>query len=459
MGSLMSGNAACNTTEPSSKKAPPWTTDWRCTTTRTSSNATPKRWCASITSRPLFIMVAESMVIFGPIRHVGCLSASSGPASTSFAFSKEKKGPPDAVNSISLISSPRLPSRHWKIAECSESTGIMRLRAARSTTHSPPATSDSLLARATRLPSCRAPTVAARPAKPTIPLSTTSDGVRESCSAEPGPAKTSEARSSRGPASLDSSATYSGRNSAAWRASARASLPAERPTISKLPGYLRTTSRACLPILPVEPRIVRRRLMLGPISYEQGDIVYRWGCEEQAVHPVEDASVAWEEVAEVLHVEDTLQGRFEEVSALARDRDTGAHYEGLGDRKVEELEANGGDDQDRQEEAANAALHGFVRAQGREQQVTAEKAPGEVRARVGDPGPHYRYEDKDDAVSGARKQSQVRQRDADPERHEEHGENSAQGPRLWFGGEPEQGPGQAQEGARQYTRLVVRDGE
>src|SRR5215204_5167766 len=57
MGSLMSGNAACNTTEPSSKKAPPWTTDWRCTTTRTSSNATPKRWCASITSRPLFIMV------------------------------------------------------------------------------------------------------------------------------------------------------------------------------------------------------------------------------------------------------------------------------------------------------------------------------------------------------------------------------------------------------------------
>src|SRR5215218_1498199 len=73
IGSLMSGNAACNTTEPSSKKAPPWTTDWRCTTTRTSSNATPKRWCASITSRPLFIMVAESMVILGPSLDEPCL--------------------------------------------------------------------------------------------------------------------------------------------------------------------------------------------------------------------------------------------------------------------------------------------------------------------------------------------------------------------------------------------------
>src|SRR5215204_6429920 len=337
----------------------------------------------------------------------------------------------------------------------------MRLLAARAITHSPPATSDSLFARATRLPACKAPTVAARPAKPTIPLRTTSEGAPASLPAEPGPASTSALSPSRGSGSFDSRATYSGANSAAWRASVRASLPAERPTTSKRSGYLRTTSRACKPILPVEPRIVRRRLILvlGPISYEQGDIVYRRGREEQAVHPVEDASVAWEEVTEVLHIEDTFQRRFEEVSALARDRDTGAHEEGLGEGKVEELESDRGHDQDRQEEAANAALHGLVRAQGRKQQVTAEKAPGEVRARVGDPGPHHRYEDEDDAVSGAGKQPQMRQRDADPERHEEHGENSAQGPRLWPGGEPEQGPGQAHEGTCQYTGLVVRDGE
>src|SRR5215210_439180 len=308
MGSLMSGSAACSTTEPSSKSAPPCTTDWRCTTTRTSSNGTPNRWCASITSSPLFIMVAESMVILGPIRHVGCLSASSGPTSTSLAFSNEKKGPPEAVNNTPAISSSRLPSRHWKIAECSESTGIMRLLAASSKTHSPPATSDSLLARAIRLPACSAPTVAARPAKPTMPFKTTSDGTRESRSAEPGPARTSAARPSRGPASVDSRDTYSGSNSAAWRASVRASLPAERPTSSKRSGYLRTTSRACPPMLPVEPRIVRLRLIRvwGSISYEQGDIVYRRGRKQQAVDPVEYPSVAGEDTPEVLHVEDAL---------------------------------------------------------------------------------------------------------------------------------------------------------
>src|SRR5215211_6301514 len=404
MGSLMSGSAACNTTEPSSNSAPPCITDWRCTTTRTSSNGTPKRWCASITSSPLFIMVAESMVILGPIRHVGCLSASSGPTSTSLAFSNEKKGPPDAVNNTPVISSSRLPSRHWKIAECSESTGIMRLLAARAITHSPPATSDSLLARATRLPVCKAPTVAARPAKPTMPLRTTSVGAPASRPAEPGPARTSAVMPSRGPGSFDSRATYSGANSAAWRASVRASLPAERPTTSKRSGYLRTTSRACKPILPVEPRIVRRRLILvlGPISYEQGDIVYRRGRKQQAIDPVEEAPVAGEEGPEVLHVEDTLEGGFEEVPALTRDGDTGADDQGFCDRKVEELVGDRADDEHGDEEAAHAALDGLVRAQARDQRVTAEKAPGEVRARVGDPGPYHGYEDEDDTRARAR---------------------------------------------------------
>src|SRR5215204_1876954 len=223
----------------------------------------------------------------------------------------------------------------------------MRLLAARAITHSPPATSDSLFARATRLPACKAPTVAARPAKPTIPLRTTSEGAPASLPAEPGPASTSALSPSRGSGSFDSRATNSGSNSAAWRASVRASLPAERPTTSKRSGYLRTTSRACRPILPVEPRIVRRRLIRvwGIISYEQGDIVYRRGRKQQAVDPVEDASVAGEEVPEVLHVEDTLQGRFEEVPALARDGDTGADDQGFCDGKVEELVRKRPDDE------------------------------------------------------------------------------------------------------------------
>ena len=39
---------------------------------------TPNSQCASITSSPLFISVAESIVIFRPIRQVGCCSASVG---------------------------------------------------------------------------------------------------------------------------------------------------------------------------------------------------------------------------------------------------------------------------------------------------------------------------------------------------------------------------------------------
>ena len=43
----------------------------------------PNRKCASITSSPLFASVAESTVIFGPMRQVGCASACSGVTSSS----------------------------------------------------------------------------------------------------------------------------------------------------------------------------------------------------------------------------------------------------------------------------------------------------------------------------------------------------------------------------------------
>ena len=46
-------------------------------TTSIFSGGAPKRKCASMISSPLFIIVAESIVIFGPIFQVGCASASS----------------------------------------------------------------------------------------------------------------------------------------------------------------------------------------------------------------------------------------------------------------------------------------------------------------------------------------------------------------------------------------------
>ena len=61
-----------------------------------------------MTSSPLFISVAESMVIFGPMFHVGCRSASPGVTSASSAADRPRKGPPEAVR-ISRRTSRRSP--------------------------------------------------------------------------------------------------------------------------------------------------------------------------------------------------------------------------------------------------------------------------------------------------------------------------------------------------------------
>ena len=84
-------------------------------------------------------------------------------------------------------------------------------------------------------------------------------------------------------------------------------------------------------MLPVEPRMVRRRLIgvWGPISYEQGDVVYRGGRKEQAVYAVEDAPVAGRKVPRSF----TSRMRFRDDSKRSphwlRDGDDGPDYQGL----------------------------------------------------------------------------------------------------------------------------------
>ena len=77
-----------------------------------------------MTSSPLFIMVAESIVIFGPIFHVGCASASSTVIASNVSRSALAEGPPDAVRTSRRASSARPLRMAWWIALCSESTGI-----------------------------------------------------------------------------------------------------------------------------------------------------------------------------------------------------------------------------------------------------------------------------------------------------------------------------------------------
>jgi hypothetical protein len=108
----MSVTPSCASTVPSTSSTIECTIDcgWISTSMRPAS--TPNRKRASITSSPLFMSVAESIVIFGPMRQVGCASASSRVISRKLSRGRLRKGPPEAVSSSRRTSSRRLPSRH-----------------------------------------------------------------------------------------------------------------------------------------------------------------------------------------------------------------------------------------------------------------------------------------------------------------------------------------------------------
>ena len=74
-------------------------------------------------SRPLFISVAESMVIFGPIDQFGWRSACSGVACSIASSDQVRNGPPDAVRMTRRTSSRRPAPIAWNSALCSLSTG------------------------------------------------------------------------------------------------------------------------------------------------------------------------------------------------------------------------------------------------------------------------------------------------------------------------------------------------
>ena len=61
-----------------------------------------------MTSRPLFIIEAESMVIFWPMLQFGCFSACASVACSMSAAAQVRNGPPEAVM-ITRTSSSRLP--------------------------------------------------------------------------------------------------------------------------------------------------------------------------------------------------------------------------------------------------------------------------------------------------------------------------------------------------------------
>lgn len=196
-----------------------------------------------MTSRPLFTSVAELVVTTSPMSHVGCASASAGVTSPSSSRVLPRKGPPDAV-STSRRTSWSVPERSaCAMAECSESTGTICPGAASRVTRSPPTMSDSLFARASVIPRSRVAIVGPRPTDPVMPFSTTSAStLRTSCTASSTP-----------------TAVCSTPNSSAWRSSSARLEPTASPTTSKRLGFARMTSSACVPMEPVDPRMMTLR--------------------------------------------------------------------------------------------------------------------------------------------------------------------------------------------------------
>ncbi len=96
----MSGIPNCALTAPSANCTALCTIDCGCTTTCICPGSTPNSHLASITSKPLFIIDAESMVIFAPIDQFGCFNAWALVTEANCSWENVRKGPPEAVRII-----------------------------------------------------------------------------------------------------------------------------------------------------------------------------------------------------------------------------------------------------------------------------------------------------------------------------------------------------------------------
>mmetsp|Transcript_20380 Transcript_20380/g.60288 ORF Transcript_20380/g.60288 Transcript_20380/m.60288 type:complete len:205 (+) Transcript_20380:749-1363(+) len=204
-----------------------------------------------MTSSPLFIIVAESTVILAPMSQFGCVVAlaltTSGCSALSLrssAAEKSRKAPPDAVRMTRRSAPGGTPCKHWKMAECSESAGVIFAPCflSRGRMAGPPAMSVSLFARAMVRPSLIASTVGSSPAHPTTPVTTVSaPGAVATAVCPSGPATISGTAAprarirSRSSCSLEASArpTTLGRNSATCCARRSTLEPAASETTSK----------------------------------------------------------------------------------------------------------------------------------------------------------------------------------------------------------------------------------
>ena len=96
----------------------------------TFSAGRPKSCIASMHSMPLFISVALSIVIFGPIFQTGWLRASAAVTFYICSAVQSRNGPPDAVSHTRETSAFSVSRRHCHTALCTLSLPGAAARAA-----------------------------------------------------------------------------------------------------------------------------------------------------------------------------------------------------------------------------------------------------------------------------------------------------------------------------------------
>ena len=112
MGTRMSGGPTCAFDEPSTNSTTEWMIDSGWTTTSIRSAGTSKSQRASMTSRPLFIIVAESTEILAPIDQLGWATASAGVMAPKVDAGRSRNGPPEAVRTRRSTHPSGSPTRH-----------------------------------------------------------------------------------------------------------------------------------------------------------------------------------------------------------------------------------------------------------------------------------------------------------------------------------------------------------
>ncbi|MPN01213.1 hypothetical protein SDC9_148419 [bioreactor metagenome] len=176
---------------------------------------------------------------------------------------------------MSFSGADRSPCRHWKIAECSESTGITGIPFSMASfiTIDPAATKVSLFARAMAFPASIASSVGPRPLKPTMAVSTMSMFEPEATlPMELIPVNTLMPCLSRALNTfsyLDSSAITTALTSCFMACSIRSvSLEfAVSTSADSKEGCLEITSRAWVPMDPVDPRMAIRLFIRSGLKF------------------------------------------------------------------------------------------------------------------------------------------------------------------------------------------------